>query len=215
MTLVELLIVIGIIGLLLALLVVGISMYAATSEKKAARARLAVLQNMTGAIAETKSTDPDVFEDFFYSNPVPPPDWRLTLRGLTPALTAGNTAELQARTALLMHRLATIPANRTSLSNMPVDQKLMPGTAGYPPVVPSITNPTMPLVLDNWGKPMVYVSREGISGLSGKAAGKRLVSTGLINMNDPVPANAHGFWISGGPDKDLSTGDDNMYSFEN
>jgi type II secretory pathway pseudopilin PulG len=213
MTLIELLVVIGIITLLISLVVIGYAIYGTSAEMKATRTRLAVLRNMTDALAATKSSNPDVFDDFFYSNPMGgTPTWRVTLQGsnpgTNPSITAASRAELEARTVVLMHRLAAIPANRTAISNLPVDQKSMPAGNGY------IANPTVPLVLDPWGKVMVYVPREGITGLSGKAAGKRLTSAGLINLTDNLPANAHGFWISSGYDMDLTTGDDNINSFE-
>ena len=215
MTLIELLVVIGIIALLISLVVIGYSMYGHSADMKAARTRLAVLRNMTAALAATKTSDPNGFDDFFYTNPLNPnqaPTWRDTLRGINPpinpSITAASRDELQYRTVVLMHRLATLPANLAAIGNVPIEQKLMPPGNSY------VGSPTVPLLLDPWGKPMVYVSREGITGLSGKAAGKRLTSAGLINLNDPLPAGAHGFWMSGGYDMDLTTGDDNIYSFE-
>jgi prepilin-type N-terminal cleavage/methylation domain-containing protein len=85
--------------------------------------------------------------------------------------------------------------------------------------IPSTVDKTVPVVLDAWNNPILFVPSGSLG--SGVALGTGNVITpgvgtleagnqsAVVNSPDGRP-----FWASAGPDGDFSKGDDNMYSFE-
>lgn len=76
--------------------------------------------------------------------------------------------------------------------------------------------PDVPVLLDGWRNPIIYVPAGGLSKVKIGSTADNLVksnevvsSTGTAKLGPGRP-----FWASAGPDGDFSTGDDNVYSFE-
>ena len=89
-----------------------------------------------------------------------------------------------ANTTTVMTRLVAIPKNKDAIANLPTK------------MVKAGSNP--PVLLDGWGNPIVYVPKTGLT-----SGGK------TITHPEGRP-----FWASPGPDGDINTPDDNIYSFE-
>jgi prepilin-type N-terminal cleavage/methylation domain-containing protein len=86
----------------------------------------------------------------------------------------------------------------------------------------------VPILLDAWNNPIIAVPSGGLVGVTFEATGNaihRVTSAGIVqdanndgDMNDTdegPPVNARPFFASAGPDGNFTTGDDNVYSFEN
>jgi hypothetical protein len=90
----------------------------------------------------------------------------------------------------------------------------------------------VPMLRDGWGNPIIFVPASGLRVRILADENKLLdtdpthkqtrivTSAGEIKVptsaTDVVnPAGAKPFWASAGPDGDMSTGDDNLYSFQN
>ena len=78
------------------------------------------------------------------------------------------------------------------------------------------------LILDAWGSPIIYVPPQGVVNLTeGGAPGEANTITHVLSPSGPgqqPPKQApdhKGYFMSAGPDRKYTTGDDNVYSFEN
>lgn len=122
-------------------------------------------------------------------------------------------------TARVMQVLLRVPENRQVMEKLPAEAKFILTLNGT-----AITT-APPLLADGNGEPILFVPPAGfesvlISGLStGGLANPVLKSDGRlhpVNTTDPVPCvNPLPFWVSSGADRDYGTGDDNAYSFHN
>jgi len=106
-----------------------------------------------------------------------------------------------------------------------------------PPAVPAnnpmpadpwqVLTSTPPVIfLDSWNNPILFVPASGLGtganavSVAGKAtAPLGAVGLGSLTVGQPTTiiksSDNRPFWASAGPDGDFSTGDDNIYSFEN
>ena len=136
-------------------------------------------------------------------------------------------------TQILLRMLRSVPENRDAVNKFPTDSLLKVPTnaqtgrlvvksdsTANPPT--TVADPPMPI--DTWGNPIIFVPRGGLEGVRLKAnstADNRITSAGVDNTSygsnvlPPTPAGAQPFFASAGPDGDFTTGDDNVYSFEN
>ncbi len=71
---------------------------------------------------------------------------------------------------------------------------------------------TVPVLLDGWGNPIIFVPG-GILGYQPGSASGMLTAGGIQGTQVKSP-DGRPFWASAGPDGDFSKGDDNLYSFE-
>jgi type II secretory pathway pseudopilin PulG len=76
------------------------------------------------------------------------------------------------------------------------------------------------LVVDSWDNPIIFVPASGLRGVKladhGPTELHIITSKGVVEEADPkIPAGVRPFFASPGPDGDFTTGDDNVYSFEN
>ncbi|HZZ43437.1 MAG TPA: prepilin-type N-terminal cleavage/methylation domain-containing protein [Tepidisphaeraceae bacterium] len=142
-----------------------------------------------------------------------------TIRYTAPAIVA---------TQNVMRALISNPKNNTILAQLPGERFLkkpdgtLPttGIAFNTPAPPGNGQPKYPILLDGWGNPIIYVPAAGMSGVTVAGLTNRIVTSGGIlatnyGAGQSFPAGATGFWASAGPDGDFTTGDDNVYSFEN
>ncbi len=62
-------------------------------------------------------------------------------------------------------------------------------------------------LLDAWGFPILFVPGTGLMGVT---------SGGVVfDATNPIKSDGQPFWASAGPDGNFTTGDDNIYSFQN
>jgi hypothetical protein len=139
-----------------------------------------------------------------------------------------------ARTARVMGRLLGVSANQTSMSQLSTSAQMTVADdpsnntgAGGQPAGPHEDESTMPLLVDGWGNPIIFVPKGGLSGVGvtdptgGNPSQLRTVAS----------PNNRPFWASAGPDgsfgvlpgkdgtygtaDDEPAGEDNLYSFDN
>jgi len=85
-----------------------------------------------------------------------------------------------------------------------------------------------PVMLDAWNNPIIFVPAPGLAGVTFESAGTtqhRITSSGIkpdlngdgdfYDTNELAPGGSRPFFASAGPDGIFTTGDDNIYSFEN
>lgn len=74
-----------------------------------------------------------------------------------------------------------------------------------------------PLVVDSWNNPIIFVPASGLDAVNLEGGARKITSVGAIapGISSIPAAGARPFFASAGPDGNFSTGDDNLYSFEN
>lgn len=238
-SLLEILVVIGIIMLLVAIAV--ISFGALNPSGRGTKMTLANLQGMFAAYQAQAGLreQPQVVYINNQARPTTGNDpaslWaHVSVIPDSPAgierLTSGSPGRYQldgvANAQRVFAFLNRIPANKQAMSALPSKQVL--GVIEVPrPNKLTGPNPRQvdpPLVLDAWGNPIIFVGSGGLSGVRFEAQKasptavppkKKVTSVGIIGETETTPQSARPFFASAGPDGDIETGDDNMYSFEN
>ena len=110
-----------------------------------------------------------------------------------------------------MRVLMKVPNNDAAVKRMHTKHLLKARSSAEQPVDP-------PAIADGWENPIIFVPTGGLTDVKIEAKSNQPVtvtSNGVINNNAALPAGARPFWASAGPDGDFTTGDDNVYSFEN
>ena len=238
-TLLEILVVIGIILLLVTIGVIGFG--ALDQSGKVTKTTLANVKSMLTEFEErTKLRDqpPKIwFNDASTTtDPTrnPPIDlWR------TPAILNGSgnvssgsdkryALDAVANTQIVMQYLTRLPDNKQVMTKIPSKQVhgTADGTKGNPPkLTPTNDEKTIdpPIILDGWNNPVIFVGSDGLAGVRFASRNDnkdyRVTSTGIIEGTGLVnPAERSKSWrpffASAGPDGDFTTGDDNVYSFD-
>lgn len=212
-TLVELLIVCAILSVLIGMLVMGVNHLNRSSRIKATHV---ALENLNAMLSELEASTPNQrglvdMEKHIWDNDNPainnpkvvaaPND--ITASAYTSgASTDRYNSNAVKKTQAVMDRLYLLPAVRDALSKYPEDRKM------------SLTGSTVgdraPILLDDFGNPILYVPTEGMTGVD--------TSNGTVT----IPGTGHGYWISAGPDGCVTTlpghtysnppGDDNITS---
>jgi prepilin-type N-terminal cleavage/methylation domain-containing protein len=240
-TLLEILVVIGIILILVA---IGVITFGALDQSpKVTKTTLANLQSMLADFdARTRLRDQPqriwVGNSLTNTNPAvdPPIDlWKTQVVLSNPSSVASGsptryTMDGVANTQIVLQFLSRMPENKQLMTKLPSKQihGLAENNRGS-----KLTGPTgdtkvidPPLVLDAWNNPVLFVGSDGLSGVRFESqktgAGsptRRVTSTGIVADSPAVTAANRSkswrpFFASAGPDGDFSTGDDNLYSFE-
>jgi len=169
-------------------------------------------------------TDPDI--DFWHmpGKFTGPPDHGLPIFAPT-SVKDGETARTKdpyiLNTARAMSKIMSMTANRTKVQNLPPNRLFkLPSN----PAVGAnkVDESQYPIVLDGWGNPILFVPASGmrdvkLNGVTNNN-GMRLVTSSKLRDNSANDwanqAVDRPFFASAGPDGDFSTGDDNIYSFE-
>jgi prepilin-type N-terminal cleavage/methylation domain-containing protein len=102
-----------------------------------------------------------------------------------------------------MELFRRVPSAGKMLGSLPKES-----TAIYDP---DPNNPPVPapILLDGWSQPILLVHGAGLKGVS---LGGQPANT---NANPILSPDRKPFWVSAGADGNFTTGDDNLYSFEN
>jgi len=204
-TLIEILVVMGIIAVLMAILFLAFKYVGGSSRNNLTHS---VLQNLRGMLTEytTSGGNLDKLEDIYApSDSVASPT--AVAEG---ASDRNSTAVNQTRT--IMARLLAIPSNKKVLDSLPADHVWRTGNDV--------------VLLDGFGNPIIYVPRRGLTGVNlGKTGeneypqatkNRTIASPGAkkLSTDDPPIMLGQPFFASAGEDGDFSKGDDNHYSFE-
>jgi len=112
----------------------------------------------------------------------------------------GDTWQLR-NTARVMQQIRRLPASAKLVSGLPKDAT----TVALPAPL------DVPLLVDGFGNPMLYIPT-GLGNIT--AGGPGFVTVGGVKKVVKSP-DGKPFWVSAGADGNFTTGDDNLYSFEN
>ena len=240
-TLIEVLIAIAIIGVLVAMVTLGITHLGKSSRQQLTRTSM---ENLKGLVVEREKAGGMQPINALYPPPPDPlafrapgdmretPDTANTVSGPPkgdryPIYTGPPAAPVPqneiARTQVVMNLLRAVPLNRQMLAGLPTSSIMaMPaGTPTAPPVR------TAPIMLDGWGNPMIYVPPLGMPAVVVSGDDPATGATEEVRFILVTAPDGRGFWASAGADgvfTDVTTaplankkpfGDDNVYSFEN
>jgi len=233
-TLIELLLVIGVLMILIGIVVWGLK---GGGTAVAAKATHTTLQNLTNMSEELNRKNKMEGLDSIYGPPIPP----AVPPAVAPETAPGNVTsdtrnqdrlgQAVYHTAQFMRYLGSIPDNKKILERLPSDQLLAVPASG------SFSGGTV--VLDGWRNPILFVPPAGLANVQSKqqntysstnySRGARVVMNGEYwtaaesTSSSPTPPSwfkgirspdGRAFWASAGPDGSFIDGDDNIYSFE-
>jgi prepilin-type N-terminal cleavage/methylation domain-containing protein len=224
-TLVEMLVVIGIIVLLLGLSVVGFSQIAKHSKAQHTKAALETMKAMMNEWdASAGKQNVAGFVNYWNTGVLQVIDaniGRTAPNGVKMATSpvAGRNPSWQEYSALVLAKLLELPANKAILDKLPSEQvqkTLSISTVGAPGQ-PAQTNDYFE-ILDGYGHPLLFVSSFGLKNVTAGNATGTMQSDGRIHLvGEPIKLanpNPRYFWMSAGADNDPAAGDDNQYTFD-
>jgi type II secretory pathway pseudopilin PulG len=243
-TVIELMLVIGVLVILIAIVVWGLKGAAGTGADKATRTTLQNLTSMSEELYRKNKLagfEGPVADKPIYPIPGPGPSLpmggELAPRDVTDATQNNDRrGDAVARTGEVIRRLSSLPDNKKALEKFPSDQVLLIKlTRSSPPY----TDGPGKVILDGWRNPILFVPPTGLAHVFTKqkdtytggnfSRGARVIHNGeywtAIASTNSSPggtgwfqgiasSDGHGFWASAGPDGVFSDGDDNIYSFE-
>ena len=207
-TLIEILVVMGIIAVLMAILFLGFKYVGGSSRNNLTHS---MLQNLRGMLTEytTSGGNLDKLEDIYAPKDSVP----------TPGSVAEGGSDRDApavnQTRIIMARLLAIPSNKKVLDSLPADHVWRSGNDV--------------VLLDGFRNPIIYVPRRGLVGVNLGYSGtdksqkpiysnptQTIASPGakLLGKGPPPIMLGQPFFASAGEDGDFSKGDDNHYSYE-
>jgi type II secretory pathway pseudopilin PulG len=196
---IEVLVVIGVLVVLMGIIVISMRTLDRTTKARSTRATLSTLSALL-----KNAPDLPKFQLLPPNGPfapVPTPgDVSATARNDPTVLPPISTLPAIQYTRVVMARLRAIPGNRTALDNFPSNQQWAV------PRFPADASDTelIPLILDGWGNPILFVPAEGLSGVTFNGTPNRTI----------VSPNNRPFFASAGPDGNFLNGDDNINSFD-
>ena len=216
-TLIEILVVIGIIGVLMAILFLGFGYVSKSSRDNVTHS---MLQNLRGMLTEYTASggDLDKLEDLYSSSTPPYSVDAPQLPGgssVAEGMPARNTPAIK-MTRVVMARLLAIPSNKKIVDSLPADQVWRTSTGLATQDV---------VLLDGFRNPIIYVPRGGLRGVNLGKTGEQSYSKPKQTILSPGARTISGtgsnavrqgqpFFASAGADADFAKGDDNHYSFE-
>jgi prepilin-type N-terminal cleavage/methylation domain-containing protein len=214
-TLVEMLVVIGIIVLLLGLSVVGFSQIAKHSKAQHTKAALETMKAMmTEWDASAGKQNVAGFVNYWNTGVLTPIDAKNVGTVNMPISPLGVKPTWQQYNALVLAKLLELPANKAILDKLPTEQvqKNLLITLPGQPAAPYYE------ILDGYGHPLLFVTSLGLRNVTAGGTTGIIRSDGRIHPlagADPYPnPNPRYFWMSAGADNDPAAGDDNQYTFD-
>jgi prepilin-type N-terminal cleavage/methylation domain-containing protein len=249
-TLIEVLVVIGIILVLVGMLVWGFRHVNATAAHKETVVELHVLKGMLAdyeshnGLAGIESTDAQVANPPASQPPAkfpvysdvnapatpavvqladlryPPPNGASDMSDRSANQIARYTSASVGNTRDIVSILARIPSNRTLLENLPPKRILE-----APPNTIPLAIAKGVVLLDGWSDPIIFVPRGGLHVLIKNPTNPSAVGTDYIVRSSgtflanqlikhPLTESDRPFFASAGQDSDFTTGENNVYSFQ-
>ena len=248
-SLLEILIVVGILTLLAALAVIGFRVVGGASRNRVTITALENAKGLLGAYELTSQVETllptstvkagaDINRWFKPASNLLDDFDVLNCRVITPGTIEGGAANTSAadravrerylrdETARVIRRLSSVATNRAAIEAMPagrivkirvpIDPKETPTASDQPEYPTSVDCFEGVNLLDGDGKPVYFIPGGGLLyvNIGYNGTGDR---ADVKNYQRPLPVRSPDqkpFWASPGPDGDLTTGDDNVYSFE-
>ena len=234
-TVVELLVVIGVIILLAALVTYGMGKFIGSGNERETAVALKNMHSMLDALDKTTGLE-GIPQDKTFVNSLGSVPTELN------QVTERNNNMWVRNSRKIMFRLQAIPANKKAIENLPPtrlyrwdnpnDSSTMGGTSMAPVAV----------VMDAFENPIIFVPAAGLPDVTTKQSGPYTMPPNGVHKGTRVrhngkfytalkatksqpssagdwvqgiaSPNVQPFWASAGRDNDLTTGDDNQYSFE-
>lgn len=236
-SLIELLVVIGILAVLLGLAVAGFRGLEATSSDKKTKM---ILGNAASMLAEYdastglrrqpahmwKNSPPvqhmGAFDFWKDGDPDTNGNQRLGLVGFVNEdadPVSGRMCAPVRNAAVVMGLISKSPTAQNVLKQLPEGSTMKVESRDTHGTV-TVYEPT-PVLADGWNNPLIFVPAAGLTVLVDGAqyvvtSSKTYPTTGAGNLPlGTVPDTARPFFASAGPDGNFSTGSDNVYSFQN
>ena len=209
-TMIEILVVIGIILVLVGLAVVGFNVIDIGGSANLSRQ---VLGNVQGMMAELEAAEG------LQALPVgaidSPGDVNPGATGREPFDNPTHSSYRTHKTRTAMRQILRVPANQDMLKKLP-SKVLLKAKGGAGPQNQTLDPPKL---ADGWGNPILFVPGPDPTLAQGNPNWYGL--RGLTVNNTPLPStqpirapNNRPFWASAGPDGNFTTHDDNLYSFD-
>ena len=205
-TLIEMLVVIGIILLLIGISIGGFSQVAKHSKAQHTKAALEAVKSMMGEFEATVGKQGmGSFKSTWDSVATAIDARRIAL--VTVPNVSPPPITWQTYTDLVLAKLLEIQNNKAILDKLPSEQvkpvTLPNGNSSYE-------------ILDGYGHPLQFVPSIGLRNVTAGGVAGIIRSDGRVHIPaDPYPnPNPRYFWVSFGADGDAAAGDDNAYSFD-
>jgi type II secretory pathway pseudopilin PulG len=227
---IELLLVIGILLVLISMFFIGLRYVTQTAQVRDTKAALETAKAMLNEYQEATHLNrpPTPLLVTYWTGqetlPLPSATTPWAIGPITPptSSTAASPAysnpnvTLGVDTAYVMYALEQMPANQTIITNLPANKKLV-SSVSINEVQVQVT-----FLLDSWGNVILFVPSGGLAnvrfgGQTSTVTGQSAVGTtetaggNSITITSP---DSRPFFVSAGPDGDVSLGDDNVYSFQ-
>ena len=213
-TLIEMLVVIGIILLLVGMSIAGFTQIAKHSKaqhtKGVLEAAKAMLSEYEAAAGKQNLASFRGFWDGTSTSAIGALGGRKALVTVGPLPGINKTWDVYS--AQVLAKLLELPINKAIFDKLPTNQV-------QKTLVDPVTGNLLYELLDGYGHPLLFAPSSGIRDVTagGQPAGT-IQSDGHIHPmvgTDPFPnPNRRYFWMSCGPDNDPAGGDDNVYSFD-
>jgi prepilin-type N-terminal cleavage/methylation domain-containing protein len=229
-TIIELLLVIGIMLVLISMFFVGLTYVTGTLRARDTHTTLETAKAMFSEYQQSTHLNraPPGFSSSYWTStetlPLPSAS-KWALGPLTPPTTTGpapyawTTTSLGIDTAYVMYALEQMPANQAIINSLPASKKLTVPNPTMPAIAANL--PSVTFLLDSWGNPILFVPSGGLAnvrfgGQTSTVTGQSAVGTTAVNGSaiTITSPDSRPFFVSGGPDGDVSQGDDNVYSFQ-
>jgi prepilin-type N-terminal cleavage/methylation domain-containing protein len=197
-TLIEMLIVIGIILVLITIGVIGYRSMERTAAINGTKTSLGAAEGMLKTLVG--SGTPNAIEGDASLVPLPVFNYTGTSYKTFGAPSSASGGYGNAQQQAVMRILWSFPQNKSALASL----QTVAAPAGSNPIDP-------PFMADAWGNPILYVPAGGLTSVKvgDNANPVTITSTGLTGNVNNRP-----FFVSAGPDGNFQTGDDNIYSFQ-
>lgn len=231
-TLVEVLVVIGVMLLLMTIGVIAYSKLDAVAASKSTQTRLASCASImaeyetnAGSLAALQGNFDSIYPFTTLATPNQyqaiatgglvvtfgaasrNPVIKLALSRPSPPITPtqGNFPPV-GLTGVFMQQAVQFPSAKAVLAQLPPDAMLL-AADGTPymtvPNPPNFPATALPVVLDGWKDPIILVPSSGLTGVT---------FAGITGTSTITSADGRPFFASAGPDGDFASGDDNLYS---
>jgi type II secretory pathway pseudopilin PulG len=204
-TVIELLLVIGVLIILAGVVVWGLSAASSSNAAKSTRTTLQNLQSMSEELnRKSRLAGFEVIYTFVPPPPVPGAE-------VAPSLVSADSPSTDrfgpsvGRTSVVITRLASIPDNKRVLDKFPADQLM----SGVSYTFPDGTTQTSIAALDGWRNPILFVPATGLQHVAAKAGEQSTHVSGqsyprgarVIHdaQNAPYAATRKSYWTANEP----------------
>jgi prepilin-type N-terminal cleavage/methylation domain-containing protein len=224
-TLVELMVVIGVILLLVGIAVISFQKLDKIASEKSTQTRLAMCASMLSdyeTVATLGAIEGPNAIIFKYNNPLTPSQ-ETACGNVSVGPYTARYSGIVYNTAIVFQQFELVPSTRSMIGQLPGNAMLSAAT-GTLGVNANITgwfdsdakgDAALPVVVDGWKNPIIYVPSGGLTGvILGRQVPATILQTALPGGTTVVVRSIDGrpFFASAGQDGNFQYGDDNLYS---